>query len=188
MNTTGANHLSHDALLSYLDGSLAAAERGAVRAHLDACAGCSLALASMKEFDALARSVPAEKAGENLVRSILVRVGITPRQSFFVRTVGALPYVFTMLVVGGVLLGVFAWTGAFSTTALSNAPGAASEAYAAMESGLGAATQSFAGFVSRLVPEMSVSGLRLGIGLGLVLMAIAGLDRVLASRVVQRSR
>jgi anti-sigma factor RsiW len=183
-----ASHLSTDDLLSCLDGRLPEGQAEAVRGHLASCERCRRALASMRELDALARSAPPERAGDALVRSIMVRVGITPRQSAFVRAVGALPYVFAMLVVGGVIVAVFAWTGAFTSTQVTAVPGAAADAYAAAESGLTAAAGSIAGLVSRVLPAPSGSGLRLWIGLGLVLMAVAALDRIFASRVLQRPR
>ena len=183
-----AGHLSNAALLSYLDSTLSGAEAAAVRTHLSSCGQCTRALASLKDIDALARSVPSEKASSDLVRSILVRVGVSPRQSLFVRAVAVLPYVFAMLFVGGILLAIFAWTGALSTPALSGANGTAADASIAVASAMTQATRSFAGLVSRLLPAVSVSGLRLGIGLGLVLMGIAVVDRLLMWRTVQRPR
>ena len=188
MKDAVAGHLSNAALLSYLDSTLSGTEAAAVRTHLASCGQCTQALASLKDFDALARSVPSEQAGPDLVRSIMLRVGISPRQSLFVRAVGVLPYVFAMLFVGGILLGVFAWTGALSTSAWSGVPGSAGAAYAAAESTMGQASRSFADLVSRLLPPVSASGLRLGIGLGLVLMGIAVLDRLMTWRTVQRPR
>jgi anti-sigma factor RsiW len=188
MTNSVAGHLSNAAMLAYLDGTLPDSEAAAAMTHLASCGRCGRALASLRNFDALARSVPAEKAGTDLVRSIMLRVGISPHQSLFVRAVGALPYVFAMLVVGGILLAVFAWTGTVSTSALSGASGSAAEAYAAVGSAVDQANRSFAGFVSRLLPAVSASGLRLGIGLVLVLMGIAVLDRLLTSRTAQRAR
>ena len=188
MTNAAAGHLSNAAMLAYLDGTLPDAEAAGARMHLASCGRCSRALASLRNFDALARSVPAEKAGADLVRSIMLRVGISPRQSLFVRAVGALPYLFAMLVVGGILLAVFAWTGTVSTAGLSVASGSATEAYAALGSALDQANRSFAGFISRLLPAVSASGLRLGIGLVLVVMGVAVLDRLLMSRTAQRAR
>lgn len=188
MINSADSHLPSAAMLAYLDGTLPDAEAADVRAHLASCARCNRALASLREFDALARSVPAEKAGTDLVRSIMLRVGVSPHQSLFVRAVGALPYVFAMLVVGGILLAVFAWTGTVPASSLSGASGSAAEAYAAAGSAVDQATRAFAGFLSRLLPAVSASGLRLGIGLALVLMGIAVVDRLLMSRTAQRTR
>ncbi len=80
-----ANHMSSASLLAYLDGTLAGPESAAAKTHLASCPRCSRALESLKEFEALARSIPAEKAGTDLVRSIMLRVGISPHQSLFVR-------------------------------------------------------------------------------------------------------
>ena len=188
MTDSVANHMSSAALLAYLDGTLAEPEAAAAKTHLASCPRCSRALASLREFEALARSIPGEKAGTDLVRSIMLRVGISPHQSLFVRAVGALPYVFAMFVVGGILLAVFTWTGTVSTSALSNASGSTAEAYAAVGSAVDQASRSLTGFVTRLFPAMSANGLRLGIGLALVLMGIALLDRLLISRTTQRAR
>ena len=188
MTNAAAGHLSNAAMLAYLDGTLPDAEAAGARMHLASCGRCGRALASLRKFDALARSVPAEKAGTDLVRSIMLRVGISPRQSLFVRAVGVLPYVFAMLVVGGILLAVFAWTGTVSTAGLSGASGSAADAYAAVGSSVDQASRWFGGFVSRLLPAVSASGLRLGIGLVLVVMGVAVLDRLLISRTAQRAR
>jgi anti-sigma factor RsiW len=188
MKESVAGHLSNASLLAYLDSTLSDAEAAAVRTHLASCGRCTRALESLKDFDTLARSVPSEKAGDNLVRSIMLRVGISPRQSLFVRAVGVLPYVVAMLVVGGVLLAVFIWTGALLPSAWSSMPGSAADAYAAVGSALNQANRSFGALVSRMFPAMSASGLRLGIGLGLVLMVIAVLDRLMTWRTVQRPR
>ena len=188
MTDSVAGHLSNAAMLAYLDGTLPDAEAAGARTHLASCGRCSRALASLRKVDALARSVPSEKAGTDLVRSIMLRVGISPRQSLFVRAVGALPYLFAMLVVGGILLAVFAWTGTVSTADLSVASGSAAEAYAALGSAFDQANRSFAGFIARLLPAVSASGLRLGIGLVLVVMGVAVLDRLLMSGTAQRAR
>jgi len=188
MNGPVSDHVSNAALLAYLDGTLTEPEGNAVRTHLSSCGRCSRTLASLRTVDTLARSLPAERTSSDLVRAIMLRVGISPRQSLFVRAVGVLPYIVAMLVVGGVLLAVFVWTGTFPSAVGSGLPGTAADAYAAVESTLDGVNRSFVGLLSRILPAVSSDGIRLGIGLGLVLMAIVVVDRLLSSRAVHRLR
>lgn len=186
MTTAGDGHLSSARLLACLDGTLEEVEATAARSHLSACERCSRALESLREFESIARSIPAERASPDLVRNVMVRIGIAPRASFFVRAVSALPYALAMLIVGGVLLAVFTWSGAISPSAWSSVPGTAADAYAAFGSAVNGVTASLAGMFTKFVPQMSMSGLRLGIGLVMVLVAVAALDRLLFWRTAQR--
>lgn len=188
MNDSLAGHVSTETLLSYLDATLTEPEASGVRKHLSNCARCSRALDSLRQFDALARSTPRETAGAELVRAVMLRVGIVPRQSLFVRAVEVVPYVVALLVVSGMLLAVFVWTGAITPSPWSGMPASASEAYATAESAIDGITGAVGGFLSRMVPAVSASGLRLWIGLGLILTAIAVLDRIFSWRIVHRPR
>jgi anti-sigma factor RsiW len=185
MNDPGSNHLSSDALLACLDGTLPDTDSRAVRAHLSTCHRCARALESLREFDASARSIPAEKADERMHRSIMLRLGISPKESLFVRAVAGLPYAFALLIVGGILLAVFAWTGALpeSTTSV---PGQLGSGLTAVGDVTRQAYADVLGFIARVLPGVSSSGVRVGIGVGLVLMAIALVDRFFPWRPVQR--
>jgi hypothetical protein len=142
----------------------------------------------MREFETLVRLLPRERASEQLIRAVLARVGITPRQSLFVRAVGALPYAFALLVAGGVLIAVFTWSGAIDTAGMTSVPGAAGDAVAAAHSGIGKASRWLIQLSSGILPVASGGGLRLGIALAIVLTVVAAFDRLFASKAAQRAR
>jgi anti-sigma factor RsiW len=65
-------------LSDYLDGELSDAERGALERHLDACPGCTAALAELARVAERARTLPARRPTTDLWRGIAARIAEPP--------------------------------------------------------------------------------------------------------------
>lgn len=167
-------HISAEDLQAYLDRTPGDERNHTIHSHLRGCSRCRHALESLRRVDRELRRMPLERAGAAFTASVMHSLGLagSPKKKFAL--VENLAYVSALMIVLGVLLGVFLWTGVIKTADLT-------EGQSVVQDLLGAGTTMVAGAVGVLQRWLlEFFPFAFGNGAFGILLAVVGVTLLLA--------
>jgi anti-sigma factor RsiW len=182
-------HISAEDLQAYVDRTLGDERSQAILSHLRGCPRCRQSMESMRRMDAALRLMPIEQAGAAFTASVMHSLGLAGSPKKKVALVENLAYVFALMIVLGVMLSVFLWTGVIKTADLT-------QGQSTIQEYVGAGTTMVAGAVGVLQRWLlEFFPFAFGNGAFRIFLAVLGVtlllalvDRVAGRYVAQRTR
>jgi anti-sigma factor RsiW len=118
---TAQEHIREDELQGFVDGRIGAERTLAVGTHVKECMECQRSLEMIRRVDGALHGMAYERTSASFTVSVMDRLGLSSsakrRTSFFAYAASLL----ASLIVLGVLLSVFIWTGVIDTTQIAGA-------------------------------------------------------------------
>lgn len=179
------DHVTNEMLQMLLDGTLSPEHAAAVEAHLSSCASCANAYDDLRQLHRVMKRLPVEHAGGEFTRDILVRLNIIPRTSLLFRIVENLAYVFGLMIVLGVMLAVFTFTGVVGSDQIEPTQTVLRGAGDAVAQAVGNAVGGLTAWLQAYLPFVFGSGsLKIAVMGTLIAGMLALVDRFLKKRIL----
>jgi len=104
-------HLTRAEFHAYLDGQLPSEKTEPARRHLSRCQRCSETFEGLRQLDSAVRSLPLERVSGSFTEKVMAQVGLSKVDSGVFRFIVYLPSVVGLVLVLGVMGGVYLLAG-----------------------------------------------------------------------------
>jgi hypothetical protein len=182
------SHCSTDQMQSLIDGTISRTEREIVTYHMRDCPECMVRYQSMLKFDGVLRSLPLTEAGSGFTDAVMAKLDLSLPATRAFRFFTWIAYQLGLIVVAGLMAGVFVLTGLIGPEQLETGQSVAGEALGYVDGFLSSGLGLITAWLRSVIPVPSSGSLGIFCATVVVLLLLLLVDRNLSRRSLQRTR
>jgi anti-sigma factor RsiW len=171
------SHCTPDELHALIDGILPSDDAERASAHMRECAACDSRYRFLLRFDGAVKRLPLTPAGRGFTDGVMAKLDSSFPSPRAFRFFTWIAYQFGMLIVAGVMLGVFTATGLILPEQIEAGKGVAGEGLALLDALVVRVAGGLSGWVNAALLPVSAGTLAIFSATGLVLLTLLLIDR-----------
>ena len=180
------NHISSEQMQLLVDGLLPSTDATYVLDHLHTCTRCGRTYDKLAKVDKVLRNVPLERVRADFTRTVLGKLNIVPKTPFLFRIAENLAYVFTLMIVLGIMLTVFTITGVVNTQKIDQTQSAIANISEGMSTAMNSFFGGFSNALQSYLPFVFGSGsLKIALMGTMIVGMLALADKFVRKRVLR---
>lgn len=171
------SHCTPDDIHALIDGMLPSGEAERAFAHMRRCEACDSRYHFLLRFDAAVKRLPLTPAGRGFTDAVMAKLEVSFPSPRAFRFFTWIAYQFGMLIVAGLMFGVFIATGIILPGQIEAGKGVAGEGLALLDALVVRGAGFLSGWLNAALPPVSAGTLAVSFVTGLVLLTLLVIDK-----------